>query len=36
MLAKPSESTLPNDTVPLTRYVCFLPSVETTTESPTL
>ena len=34
MLAKPSESTLPNETVPLSLYVCFLPSVDTTTLSP--
>ena len=36
MLAKPSESTLPNDTVPVIRYVCCLPNVDTTTVSPTL
>ena len=36
MLANPSESTLPNETVPLIVYVCFLPRVETTTVSPTL
>jgi hypothetical protein len=36
MLANPSESMLPKDMVPATAYECFLPSVETTTVSPTL